>query len=305
MTPTGCFGELLPTGGQWAVCGREQRRTPSWALPCLWGRHRNHCFNLHHHHYQYDKNHQHDNQYHYPSPSKSFTTIITIKTNISIIVTIRSCTPRRGLTETSMSGNRFTNNRVLSVSALSVSVSYNSVKLTLQYFAVFQCPCLRIILGHDDKSLIKFDITNSKTFLRHVRVLKENIKDNYEHSYDICYQCKDYGGRPGICQKYSKDLIGFPQASHMIVIPSCILAPRLSHWAVQPWRPVTPLAIWGEAYNNQISPHFDHCQVGRRCFWWSAWVSNCLGLGLGTFEENCGEALSLSVGAHQECKTHK
>ena len=103
--------------------------------------------------------------------------------------------------------------------------------------------CLRIILGQDDKSFIKFDKTNSKTFLRHVRVLKENIKDHYEHSYDICYQCKDYGGRPGICQKYSKDLIGFPQASHMIVIPSCILAPRLSHWAVQPWRPVTPLAI--------------------------------------------------------------
>lgn len=28
---------------------------------------------------------------------------------------------------------------------------------------------------------------------KHVRILKENIKDNYEHSYDICYQCKDYG----------------------------------------------------------------------------------------------------------------
>jgi len=28
---------------------------------------------------------------------------------------------------------------------------------------------------------------------RHVRVLKENIKDKFEHSYDICYKCKDYG----------------------------------------------------------------------------------------------------------------
>jgi len=28
---------------------------------------------------------------------------------------------------------------------------------------------------------------------RHVRVLTENIKDRFEHSYDICHQCKDYG----------------------------------------------------------------------------------------------------------------
>jgi hypothetical protein len=26
-----------------------------------------------------------------------------------------------------------------------------------------------------------------------VRVLKENIKDQFEHSYDICPECKDYG----------------------------------------------------------------------------------------------------------------
>ena len=28
---------------------------------------------------------------------------------------------------------------------------------------------------------------------RHVRVLKENIQDQFEFSYDICYECKDYG----------------------------------------------------------------------------------------------------------------
>ena len=29
---------------------------------------------------------------------------------------------------------------------------------------------------------------------RHIEVLKENIKDQYEYSYDICHQCQDYGG---------------------------------------------------------------------------------------------------------------
>merc|ERR1712228_746610 len=28
---------------------------------------------------------------------------------------------------------------------------------------------------------------------RHVKVLKENIQDRFEFSYDICYECKDYG----------------------------------------------------------------------------------------------------------------
>ena len=33
---------------------------------------------------------------------------------------------------------------------------------------------------------------------RHVRVLKENIQDQFEFSYDICYECKDYGETLGI-----------------------------------------------------------------------------------------------------------
>merc|ERR1712059_2947 len=28
---------------------------------------------------------------------------------------------------------------------------------------------------------------------RHVNILKRNIKDEYEHSYDICYECNDFG----------------------------------------------------------------------------------------------------------------
>merc|ERR1712055_739958 len=28
---------------------------------------------------------------------------------------------------------------------------------------------------------------------RYVKVLKRNIKDAYEHSYDICHQCNDFG----------------------------------------------------------------------------------------------------------------
>ena len=28
---------------------------------------------------------------------------------------------------------------------------------------------------------------------RHVDVLKENIQDPFEYSYDICHECEDYG----------------------------------------------------------------------------------------------------------------
>ena len=79
----------------------------------------------------------------------------------------------------------------MSVSA--VSVSYNvRVKLTLQYHhAVF----MRSVLGQVYKSLRKQMLQYlRKIFPSYVHILKENIKDNYEHSYDICYQCKDYGG---------------------------------------------------------------------------------------------------------------
>ena len=33
----------------------------------------------------------------------------------------------------------------------------------------------------------------SQPHFRHVKVLKENIKDVYEYSYAICRECKDYG----------------------------------------------------------------------------------------------------------------
>ena len=34
---------------------------------------------------------------------------------------------------------------------------------------------------------------NNYSVVRHVKVLKENIQDRFEFSYDICYECKDYG----------------------------------------------------------------------------------------------------------------